>query len=108
MAKWEYGKNGSFGLSFLDDLTSYLTDVPDNEEQFKVQQFLYGADPTGVYTGYLSTRDSLNYWNDYFANTGLTWADVKYPTRMYGFGNSGSTVKSAVNFVSRNLNRLYR
>lgn len=107
MAYFEYGQEGSLRISYLDDLTSYLTDVPDNETQFKIQQFLYGADPTGVYRGILETRDSSNYWNDYFDNTGLSWSDVKYPTRMYGYGSSGSTAQRVVNFVGRNLKRLY-
>lgn len=107
--KWESGNGHSDPVtSYLDDLTSYLTEVPDDEQQFKIQQFLYGADPTGVYRGYLETRDSSNYWNDYFRNTGLTWSDVKYPTRMYGYGSAGSTVRSAFNYVSRNIGRLYR
>lgn len=106
---WEFGGKGDgFRIKALDDLTSYLTDVPDNEQQFKIQQFLYGADPTGVYRGYLETRDSLNYWNDYFANTGLSWSDVKYPTRMYGFGSAGGTARSMVNFIGNNVKRLYR
>lgn len=105
---WEYGGQGDgFHIPFLEDLTSYLTEVPDNEQQFKIQQFLYGADPTGIYRGYLETRDSLNYYNDYFANTGLSWSDVKYPTRMYGYGSMGGTARSLVNFIGNNVKRLY-
>lgn len=46
--------------------------------------------------------DNWNYYNDYMRNRGLDWADVKYPSRMGGmhFG-------SVLNFVSKNIDKLY-
>lgn len=106
--KWERGDGKSSFTSYFDDLRSYLLDVPKSDEQFKLQSFLYGADPTGVYKGQLDTRDVMNYWGDYFKNTGLSWSDVRYPTKMYGFGSQGYHARSGANFVSRNITRLYR
>lgn len=52
--------------------------------------------------------DSFRSFNDYMKNTGLTWDDVMYPWltgRRFGVGSSGY---HALNFVSSNLNKLYR
>ena len=47
--------------------------------------------------------DTMRYYDDYFANTGLSWSDVRYPTRLSSSGFSGLT-----NFVSKNIERLYK
>ena len=42
---------------------------------------------------------------DYLENTGLSWSDIEYP----GTGIAGmSSVGSVMNFVSSNIERLYR
>ena len=48
--------------------------------------------------------DSINYWNDYFKNTGLSWSDVLYPTRLSGTGSGGY---ASLNFISDNIKKLY-
>ena len=96
----------SSGKNSFSGSINYFTEMPKNESQFRVQAFLYGFDPTGIYRGFLTSRDSSAYWNDYFANTGLTWSDIKYPTRMYGFGDSGYAARSALR-VSENIAKLY-
>lgn len=87
--------------------SDYLTEVPDNEAQFRLQAFLYGFDPTGIYRGYLEQRDLANYWGDYLLNTGQDWSDIKYPTMMRGYGSVGSNTRNALSF-SKNIARLYR
>lgn len=48
-------------------------------------------------------EDNYNYYSDYLKNRGLSWSDVKYPTRLnMGVGMSG------VNFVSSNIRSLYK
>ena len=84
----------------------YFLDTPNSESQFRVQSFLYGFDPTGLYRGYIDQRDLANYWNDYFKNTGLTWEDVKYPSLMRGYGSVGTYSRSVFSF-SKNIARLY-
>ena len=48
--------------------------------------------------------DSINYMNDYMANTGVSWTSIKYPTRTAGY----SGVSGLTSFVSSNIQRLYR
>ena len=46
--------------------------------------------------------DNWNYINDYLKNTGLTWDDIRYPTRVGSLGAYG-----AVSYVSSNIEKLY-
>lgn len=48
--------------------------------------------------------DQSNYYSDYMRNRGLSWSDVQYPSLMRGSGGVGS----GLNFVSSNIERLYR
>lgn len=53
-----------------------------------------------VYT----SMDRLAYMEDYMANRGLDWSNIQYPTMTMGYqGVSGLT-----NFVSSNIERLYK
>lgn len=57
--------------------------------------------------------DQRNYWNDYMANRGLSWADAKYPTMMPGAGSVGASAMgdimgSAFMGRSKTLDRLYQ
>ena len=51
----------------------------------------------------IKAQDNWNYINDYMENRGLSWSDVKYPSRL---GNSGAG--GVVSFVSSNIEKLYR
>lgn len=62
----------------------------------------YFASGLPLVGGLFSTVDNYRYYSDYMKNTGLTWADVKYPARM-SVGGYGS----ALNYVSSNIKRLY-
>lgn len=46
--------------------------------------------------------DNWSYINDYLENRGLTWDDIKYPTRLGSMGAYG-----AVSYVSSNIEKLY-
>lgn len=48
--------------------------------------------------------DNWNYINDYMTNRGLSWSDVKYPSRIPGSGSFGS----GLNYVSSNIEDLYK
>lgn len=85
----------------------YITEVPNDEAQFRLQAFLYGFDPTGLYRGYIDQRDLANYWSDYLRNTGQSWSDIKYPSMMRGYGSVGSYSRSVLSF-GKNIARLYR
>lgn len=56
-----------------------------------------------VIGGFLRSRDNWNYINDYMRNRGLSWSDVKYPSRVDGASTSGY----GLNFVSSNIEKLY-
>lgn len=54
--------------------------------------------------------DSFRSFEDYMKNRGLTWDDIVYPWmagRRYS-GGSFQSVYGSLNFVSSNLNKLYR
>ncbi len=46
--------------------------------------------------------DNFNYYNDYLRNRGLSWADVRYPSRISTLSFAGT-----LNFVSKNIEHLY-
>lgn len=52
----------------------------------------------------ITARDNYNYITDYMRNRGLSWEDMRYPSRVTG---SGSGYYGAVSFVSDNIKRLY-
>lgn len=64
----------------------------------------YVASGFPVIGGVIRQLDNWNYINDYMTNRGLSWSDVKYPSRISGSGSFGSTL----NFVSSNIGRLYK
>lgn len=45
--------------------------------------------------------------SDYLGNRGMTWADVEYPSLLGGTGVY-SAFRSGTNFVSKNIENLYR
>jgi hypothetical protein len=79
-------------------------DVPENEYQYMVQSFLGGLIPP--LGSYYRARDNTNYMRDYMRNSGLSWSDIRYPTRTAGYsGYSG--YGGLVSYVSKNIMRLY-
>lgn len=48
-------------------------------------------------------QDSLRWMDDYMANRGLSYSDIKYPTLTSSYG----VMSSSVNYVSSNIRRLY-
>lgn len=84
-----------FGDEILWDNTTY-----------KQLAFFMSSLPFVGDIGYMA--DSFRSFNDYMKNTGMTWDDVMYPWiagRRFGVSHSAY---GAVNFVSRNLSKLYR
>lgn len=55
---------------------------------------------------FMRAMDQKKYYADYFANTGLSWNDVKYPALLNGPGAFGAG--AGMFRVSKNLMRLYR
>lgn len=57
---------------------------------------------------YWRLQDNRRFIEDYLRNRGLTWDDIKYPTRVTGSGGFYSGVHGSMNFISNNVLRLYR
>lgn len=85
---------------------NYAFNTPDSEASYRFQSFLYGADSTGVYRGYITSRDSSAYMRDYIDNRHISWSDIRYPSRTYGFGSDGSGFNRALG-LSANVLKLY-
>lgn len=50
----------------------------------------------------LHSADNYRYISDYLDNRGMSWSDVKYPSRI-----PGQSYGSVLSFVSSNIERLY-
>ena len=68
-----------------------------------INKSVYFASNIPVFGNVFRAVDTMRYYDDYMANTGVSWSDVRYPTRLNSSGFSGLT-----NFVSKNIERLYR
>ena len=66
-------------------------------------KFMYYLSGVPVIGGMVTTYYNTKYYEDYLRNRGMSWSDVLYPGRL----NSGG-FGSALNFVSNNIEKLYR
>lgn len=55
----------------------------------------------------LRARDNFNAMEDYMRITGTSWADIPYPSRVFGAGSIGRAASSLGGFVSKNIKDLY-
>ena len=87
---------------FPNDPFTYAINLYKNNgrHRFMVDTTLAGLPIIG---DLLRSRDNMRYMDDYMENTGLSWDDIKYPTRLQGMQGFGSVL----NYVSRNVYRLY-
>lgn len=72
----------------------------DAKHRWMIQTFVAGLPVIG---DLYRSHDNMRYMEDYINNRGLDWKDIKYPTRTQGMQGLGSVV----NYVSRNIERLY-
>lgn len=54
-----------------------------------------------------SYQDDMKEADAYLDMIGLSWEDIKYPSRTRAFNSGGSVARAGVNFISSNVNRLY-
>jgi hypothetical protein len=82
----------------------WFTESPESQFQFEAQAFLGGLfTPLGMYH---RARDNVSYMRDYMRNSGVSWSDIRYPTRTPGYsGYSG--YGGIVSYVSKNIMKLY-
>lgn len=88
---------------YLPDAVNNLFDIYDNLDgkyRYMLQTTVAGLPVIGdIYRSY----DNMRYMEDYIRNRGLSWDDIKYPTRTQGMQGVGSTL----NYLSKNIYRLY-
>lgn len=89
----------SFRNSPAKKMGDYLFGLPKTRNQYYFQSIM--SDMPGIGSFY-KARDKVNYMDDYLKNRGLSYGDIKYPTRTDGYGIGGAS------FVSNNVKRLYR
>lgn len=85
--------------SALDNLGTAMGLSQDDKKEM---EFLLSGTP--VAGDLLGLRDNYQWMLDYLTNRGMTWGDMKYPGRE----SAGRGAWSGVNFVSKNIERLYR
>ncbi len=77
-----------------------MYDILPGKARYMVNTTVAGLPIIGdIYRSY----DNMRYMEDYLNNRGLSWDDIKYPTRTQGMQGFGSTL----NFTSKNIYRLY-
>lgn len=76
--------------------------MPRDEIEALVNQAVYWGSSIPFVGDVFQAIDTHRYYSDYLSNRGLTWADVRYPARLSTGGARG-----ALNYVSKNIERLY-
>lgn len=93
-----------YGANFVDSTRRGLDVIygrMDARSKYAWDTFVRGLPGIGsVY----QTRDNLAYMDDYLMNRGLDYSNVRYPSRTMGAQSMGSTM----NYVSKNIEKLYR
>lgn len=88
---------------YIPPAVKSLMDIYDNLDgkyRYMLQTTVAGLPIIGdIYRSY----DNMRYMEDYINNRGLSWDDIKYPTRTQGMQGFGS----ALNYLSKNIYRLY-
>nr|WCR62164.1 MAG: hypothetical protein [Smacoviridae sp.] len=105
MSDFFLSKFGATRYPTIDDLVASPGCRYYDSNAYFYQSFFGGMiQPLGAF---YNARDSSKYMSDYLRNTGLTYRDIKYPTRTAGY-SAGSSLGSSVLFVSSNIKRLYK
>ena len=77
-----------------------IYDNMDGKYRYMLQTTVAGIPIIGdIYRSY----DNMRYMEDYMTNRGISWDDIKYPTRTQGMQGVGATL----NYLSKNIYRLY-
>lgn len=84
-----------------------MIDFPfvDSRTDYLLSSVVAGLPVVGpMYRAY----DNMSYLDDYMRNSGLGYGDILYPTRVTGSSSVSSAGSSVLNFVSSNIEKLYR
>lgn len=100
--KYYYGPQDALPQALMG-----LYDGLDARTQYLVRGVVSGIPIIGsIASSYWTTSDNVRYMDDYLRNSGMNWSDIKYYSRALGYGTFGG-VSAGINFVSKNLERLY-
>ena len=88
---------------YIPPAVKSLMNIYDNlygKYRYMIQTTVAGIPIIGdIYRSY----DNMRYMEDYLNNRGISWDDIKYPTRTQGMQGVGATL----NYLSKNIYRLY-
>lgn len=114
----DYEYNTKYGNSATDNIINGLyKDLPESVGNLasvfgmsdaSKNRFSYMFSSLPVIGDFMKASDNYQYMNDYLDNRGMSWSDMKYPTRQSGSGYGSSSLRGSYNFVSDNIKYLYR
>lgn len=78
-----------------------FSDVIDDRTMYYLRSVVSGIPIVG---DILRAQDRVRYMDDYLDNRGLSYSDILYPSMTVGYQG----VSGLANFVSSNIERLYR
>lgn len=91
-----------------DDPWDAILDVMDIDEANR-KKVISMASGLPVIGDLLKASDQYNYTQDYLDNRGMSWEQLKYPALVnVGGGGFVSGLRSGSQYVSRNIERLYK
>jgi len=61
-----------------------------------------------LYRNLVSFVDHVRYMDDYMTNRGLSYKSIRYPSMTIGWQGVSSATSNTLNFVSSNIERLYK
>lgn len=102
---WDKIGPGKFSRS-VRRASEYLGELPKSRDQYYTQSFIGGAVP--LIGGYYNARDSVAQMDDYIRNRGLSYANIRYPSKTIGYSGVSSFGSSSMSFISSNVSKLYR
>lgn len=90
-------------MAYEDPTAKALSQVFGGDDDPALRnQFMYFLSGIPIVGDIAKSYDNWSYLNDYMENRGITWDQIKYPTRI------GSSYSAVPAFVSSNIAKLYR
>ena len=87
--------------SDLEALYGHVYGHLSDRSRYYLDSFARGIPGVG---SALVAQDNLRYMDDYLRNRGMSYSDIRYVSRTSGAQSLGSSV----NYVSKNVEKLYR
>lgn len=94
--------NNTHGL--MDDLKDWLYEDNYDQKKFEKVAILSSLPGIGLYVNNVLDMRAAT---EYLRNNQMTWSDIHDPRKLSGFGSTAAIGRAGVNFISRNVKRLY-